>query len=246
MNNTSFITEIRGLVRWSIYRHKHLILVFSIAQMGLSLAIVYGMALMLSTIQTEDAIYLSAGAITLGIIAVGCVLSAQIISTAKQEGIIKYQKTLPVSRLYIVLSDILIWGTVSLPGVAMSCIAANLRFDLTIHISFYGVLIILLAQICMICIGFSIAYWLSSNMVALATQVIMIGGLLFSPILFPADRLPSWMLVIYNNLPFVPTSNLIRWALFEYGTFSIRDLVVIIFWGIATLLLSLSALSRRN
>lgn len=68
----------------------------------------------------QTAIYLSSGATTLGIIAVGRVLAAQIVSTAKQEGIVDYQRTLPVSRLNILISDFIIWGMASLPGVFMS------------------------------------------------------------------------------------------------------------------------------
>ena len=72
----------------------------------------------------------------------------------------------------------------------------------------------------MVLIGFSLAYWLSANTMALATQIIMIGGLLFSPITYPVDRIPNWLASIYDFLPFVPTSNLIRATLFHLGDFS--------------------------
>ncbi|MEK4670297.1 ABC transporter permease [Niallia taxi] len=238
--------QLISLIRWSILRHKHLLVVFSFAQIVLSLAIVYGLALMLPDIDEETAIYLSSGSITLGIIAVGCVLSGQIINTAKQEGIIYYQKTLPVYRLNIIFADIIIWGLASLPGIFMSCLAAIFRFHLTIEVSIQCLLAIAIIQISMICIGFAIAYWFSANIVALVTQIIMIGGLLFSPILYPTNRLPIWTKVIYENLPFVPASKLIRSTLFNNGTVSIRDVVVVSIWGIVTMLLSLIALSRRE
>lgn len=47
--------------------------------------------------------------------------------------------------------------------------------------------ILSLIQLCMISIGFALAYWLTPNVVGLATQIIMIGGLLFSPITYPTD-----------------------------------------------------------
>ena len=37
--------------------------------------------------------------------------------------------------------------------------------------------ILSLIQLCMISIGFALAYWLTPNVVGLATQIIMIGGL---------------------------------------------------------------------
>lgn len=235
-----------GLMRWSLIRHKYLLPTFSIAQAALALAIVYGLALLIPEIDEGTSLYLSSGAITLGIIAVGCVLAAQIVNTAKQDGIVKYQKTLPVNRMSILIADIIIWGIASLPGILMSCLAAMMRFNISINVSLTSILIILLAQVAMISIGFAIAYWLPSNFVALVTQIIMIGGLLFSPITYPADRLPDWMTVIYNVLPFVPTSNLIRATLFGQGSISFVDLFVVIIWALFTFGLSLFALSRKE
>ncbi|MGG7017779.1 UNVERIFIED_CONTAM: ABC transporter permease, partial [Pseudomonas aeruginosa] len=72
------------LVGWSLLRHKYLLPVFTLTQVFLSLAIVYGLALLIPDVNNQTAIYLSSGATTLGIIAVGRVLAAQIVSTAKQ------------------------------------------------------------------------------------------------------------------------------------------------------------------
>lgn len=80
----------------------------------------------------------------------------------------------------------------------------------------------------------------------LITQLIMIGGLLFSPIIYPAERLPIWMGKIYNNLPFVPVSNIIRYNFFALENFSSRDYLVVFIWGISSFLISLYILSRRK
>lgn len=235
-----------GVMRWSLIRHRYLLPTFSIAQAILALAIVYGLALLIPEIDGETALYLSSGAITLGIIAVGCVLAAQIINTAKQDGIVQYQQTLPISRISILVADSIIWGLASLPGIVMACFAAMIRFQITIHLSVTSILIIMLAQVAMISIGFSIAYWFPPNVVALVTQIIMIGGLLFSPITYPAERLPNWMAMVYNILPFVPISNLIRASLFHLGVISWLDLFVVFFWLVVTFGASLLALSRRE
>ena len=173
----SMIKELFALVGWSLLRHKYLLPVFTLTQVFLSLAIVYGLALLIPDVNNQTAIYLSSGATTLGIIAVGRVLAAQIVSTAKQEGIVDYQRTLPVSRLNILISDFIIWGMASLPGVFMSFLAAYLRFDVQIRFSMKALAILSLIQLCMISIGFALAYWLTPNVVGLATQIIMIGGL---------------------------------------------------------------------
>lgn len=256
MNNTISINEKSGLVfkikkfwgliRWSLVRHKYLLPIFSVVQVAFALAIVYGLALLIPEINETLALYLSSGAIALGIIAVGCVLAPQIVSTAKQDGIFKYQRTLPVSRSSILLADIIIWCVASLPGVFMGCLAAMLRFDITLHITFSSFLFILIAQVTMICIGFAIAYTFKPNVMALVTQLIMIGGLLFSPITYPMERLPEWTTYIHQTLPFVPTTNLLRSTLFNYGAFSLVDLLVVLLWGIFGFLISLIVLSRRD
>lgn len=236
----SMIKELFALVGWSLLRHKYLLPVFTLTQVFLSLAIVYGLALLIPDVNNQTAIYLSSGATTLGIIAVGCVLAAQIVSTAKQEGIVDYQRTLPVSRLNILISDFIIWGMASLPGVFMSFLAAYLRFSMK------ALAILSLIQLCMISIGFALAYWLTPNVVGLATQIIMIGGLLFSPITYPTDRLPSALVNFFEFLPFVPSSNLIRSLFYEQNTVNVSNIIVVCFWFVLTTLLSLISLSRRD
>ena len=211
----SMIKELFALVGWSLLRHKYLLPVFTLTQVFLSLAIVYGLALLIPDVNNQTAIYLSSGATTLGIIAVGRVLAAQIVSTAKQEGI-------------------------------MSFLAAYLRFDVQIRFSMKALAILSLIQLCMISIGFALAYWLTPNVVGLATQIIMIGGLLFSPITYPTDRLPSALVNFFEFLPFVPSSNLIRSLFYEQNTVNVSNIIVVCFWFVLTTLLSLISLSRRD
>ena len=247
--NTPFKTTFKqfwGLVWWSLVRHKYLLPTFSLVQVLLALAIVYGLTLLMPEITTNMRVYLSSGAVSLGIIAVGCVLAAQIVNTAKVDGIVAYQKTLPVTHTSIIISDMIIWSFVSLPGVIMSCVASFIRFNITLHISPLSITIIILTQMTMILIGFSIAYWLPTNLMALVTQLIMIGGLLFSPITYPASRLPDWIGYIHNFLPFVPTSNLIRATLFHLGSFSYFNLFVIICWAVGAFLLARLSLTKRS
>jgi ABC-2 type transport system permease protein len=246
LSRSSLFSQLGALVKWSLLRHKTLLPVFTVMQAVLSFAIVYGLALLIPDIDYSTSVYLSSGAATIGIIAVGCVLAAQIVNTAKQEGVVQYQKTLPVRRVNILLADFFIWGAASLPGIIMSFLASYIRFGITLRISLSGFVLLLLTQTAMISIGFAVAYWLSPNAVGLVTQIIMIGGLLFSPITYPAERLPEWIQYIYNVLPFVPTSNLIRSSFFEIGEVLYRDVLVVLFWTAAMCGLSLWALSRRD
>jgi ABC-2 type transport system permease protein len=240
------ITKFLGLIRWSLVRHKYLIPTFSLVQIILAIAIVCGLAFLIPQIDADTTVFLSSGAMTIGIISVGCVLAPQIVSESKQNGLFEYQRTLPVARSSILVADIVIWSLAALPGVIASCITTILRFKIKLHITPLSISIILLILVTLICIGFSIAYWLPPNIMALATQVIMIGNLLFSPITYPAERLPEWASHIYQLLPFVPASNLIRSVLFQAESFSMRNLCTVLIWAVIAFVSAMAALERRD
>ncbi len=235
-----------GLVRWSLYRHKYLIPVFTAVQALFAVAIVYGLALLIPDIDNEAARYLSSGAWTLGIIAVGCVLAPQITGTSKQEGLLDYQRTLPVPRSAILLADAAVWSVAALPGIAIGMIAAAIRFSLDIHIDVFTIAVVIGAQFTMVSIGYAIAFWLPLNAASLVTQIIMIGGLLFSPITFPADRLPEWAIALHQFLPFAPTGDLIREVTFRAGDPQLLNLVTAAAWAISAYALAYLALRKRN
>ncbi|WP_084252884.1 ABC transporter permease [Devriesea agamarum] len=235
-----------GLVRWSLLRHKYLLPVFTAVQALFAVAIVYGLALLIPDIDSEAARYLSSGAWTLGIIAVGCVLAPQITGTAKQEGLLDYQRTLPVPRSAILLADAVVWSLAALPGIAVGMLAAAFRFGLDIQVNACIVAVVLGAQFTVVSIGYAIAFWLPLNVTSLVTQVVMIGGLLFSPITFPADRLPEWAVTLHQFLPFAPIGDLIREAAFRAGDPQLLNLVVAAVWAVAAYTMAYLALRRRN
>ncbi|WP_447589070.1 ABC transporter permease [Microbacterium lacticum] len=235
-----------GLVRWSLTRHKYLLPAFTAVQALFAVAIVYGLALMIPDVDQEAARYLSSGAWTLGIIAVGCVLAPQIMSTSKQEGLLDYQKTLPVPRSAILLADAVVWSLAALPGIAVGMLAAFLRFGLDIHIDLFTIAAILGAQFTAVSIGYAIALWLPISATSLATQVIMIGGLLFSPITFPAERLPEWAVTLHQFLPFTPLGDIIREATFRTGESQVLNIIVVAAWAGAAYLAAYLALRKRK
>lgn len=82
----SYLTKLKGVIFWSLIRHKYLVPVFSVAQAAFAIAIICGMALFLPQLDDTSVVYLSSGALTLGMIAVGCVLAPQIVSEANKMG----------------------------------------------------------------------------------------------------------------------------------------------------------------
>lgn len=235
-----------GLVKWSLIRHKFYIPAFVIVQLLLSVSVIYGFSFITNAVDDLSRTFLCTGAITMNVIAVTCVLSPQVVNEAKQNGVLAYQKTLPISRFGIIMSDLLVWGVISLPGICVSIIIGTISFNMAVQLNIDSYLSLILIIAALTFFGFSIAYLFSPNVMTLITQVVMIGGLLFSPIVYPADRLPLWMAYVYNCLPFVPASNIIRYSLFGLDNFNIINYLVISFWGFISLLASMYVLTKRK
>lgn len=235
-----------GLVHWSLIRHKYLLPAFTIIQALFAVAIVFGLALLLPEVSLTEAHFLSAGAWTLGFLAIGCVLAPQIVSNSKQEGLLQYQRSLPVPYSALILADAAVWGLAALPGVIAGMIAATIRFSLDIAISPALLVSVVASLWTAIFIGYAIAYWCSQSVTGMVTQVIMIGGLLFSPITFPSERLPDWAATIHEFLPFAPMASLIRESAFQSAPIWQGELIVVLSWGLLAYVLSYLALRRRS
>ena len=156
------------------------------------------------------------------------------------------KKHLPVSRIGILLSDLFIWGLLCLPGILSSLLISRFGFGLDISFDVFAMLSILLIIFALLSVGFAIAYLLPSNLVSLISQLIMIGGLLFSPIIYSPNRLPEWTEKIYNYLPFVPSSQVIRASVFDLEQINSQQFIVLLAWAIVGFSLSLTILSRRK
>lgn len=235
-----------GLLKWSLLRHKFYIPAFIVVQIILSVAVIYGFSFITNAKDDISRVFLCTGAVTINILAVTCVLAPQIVSEAKQNGVFHYQKTLPISGIGILLTDVFIWGILSIPGILLCMIVGTINFEIHIYLNYISIGALVLVIVILLLLGFAIAYIFPANMVSLITQIIMIVGLLFSPIVYSADRLPEWMSYIYNLLPFVPSSNIIRSSIFHLYEVQVGDYLVVIFWGILSFLITMYVLTKRK
>ncbi len=246
MNNSQKrLSKFGGLVKWSLLRHKFYIPVFVVVQIVLSFAVIYGFLFITHSTNQAEKSYLCTGAMAINVIAVTCVLAPQIVSEAKQNGVYEYLIA-PIRLNKRLLSDLLIWGLLCLPGILSSILISTFGFGLDVSIGINSILSVLLIIFSLLLVGFAIAYILPSNVVPLVTQLIMIGGLLFSPIIYAADRLPSWTITLYKYLPFVPASQIIRSSIFRLEYVDSQNFSTLIVWACFGFFLSLITLSRRK
>ena len=165
------MTQFFYLLRWNYLRQKDLFLLFTLAQVLLSISLLFGYPLVIGEIDTTAAYYLSSGSVLIGIISIGCTISSPVIANAKSEGHVDYVRALPIPRILISLADLWMWMIAILPGVFISVILGYFRFSVRLNVSVLAVFILFLICLTMISLGFAIAYTFSPNIVNVNVSV---------------------------------------------------------------------------
>lgn len=234
------------LMRWNTIRLRYTLPLMLIIQTMLAIGIVIGFSFLVPNIDGGTARYLSTGAPTLGLITVGMVLAPQLVAQTKIEGTFDYNRTLPVPRTAILAADLTTWLATSLPGVFLALVTATLRFDLDLTVSPLVLPAILLVALTATAIGYAIAYTAPPTVTNLAAQAIVFVALMFSPINFPADRLPAWLRMTQQGLPFQYMAEAVRDTLTApAGPASATPFAVLIAWCIVSSAITLRAMARR-
>jgi len=237
-----------ALMRWSLAATGAMLPLIVIVQAMLAAGIIIGFGLVIGEITPESALFLSTGAPTILLLTVGLVIVPQGVSRARASGALDYQRSLPVARPLLLLVDLVVWALIALPGVAVGLLAARLRFDLSY--SFDWPLLIaasVLVTTMATAVGYAIAVSLPPVPAQLVSQVLVFFVLLFSPITFPAERLPQWFQLLHDVLPIRPAADLLRAGIAAHSVSAEpRDLVVLVAWTALGLLVTGRALVRRR
>jgi len=169
----------------------------------------------------------------------GLVLVPQAVAQGKAQGTFDYMRTLPVPRLVNLFADVTVWLAVILPGVAFAVAVAALRFGLALSISPLVLPGMLLVALTATAVGYAIASLLPPMLSSLVTQVLVVFILMFSPLNFPADRLPGWLAALHRVLPIEAMGDIVRGTLagndfqLQGGSFLLLGAWCVVSFGIA-------------
>ncbi|WP_147916698.1 ABC transporter permease [Ruania zhangjianzhongii] len=241
---TTYIT----LVRWSLSQVGAMLPLIVVIQAALAAGIVIGFGFLIPGIDPATALFLSTGTPTVLLLVLGLVMVPQGVSRARTDGTFAYLRTLPLARPLLLAAELTIWLLVALPSVAVAVLVARLRYDLVLSLD-WPVLIAaaLLVTLTATAVGYAIAVSMPPTLAQLLTQVLVFFVLLFSPVTFPADQLPTWFQSVHDYLPARPGADLVRAGLVaDTYAASGRDLVVLVLWCLAGIALSVRALVRRS
>ncbi|QFG24147.1 ABC transporter permease [Actinomadura sp. WMMB 499] len=236
------------LLRWTIAQTGAVLPLVIVVQSLLAAGVIVGFGFLVPGIDTAAARFLSTGAPTVLLVVVGLVMVPQGVAQARAGGTFTYLRALPVPRPLLLLADVTVWLAVALPGVPVALVVAHLRYGF--GYSFDWPLLAaasVLTAVTATAVGYAVAVLLPPLLAQLATQILVFFVLLFSPITFPAARLPEWFRSVHGLLPFQPSADLLRAGLLsDVHSASPRDLAVLLAWCAFGLAVSTRALTRRD
>ncbi len=206
----SALRSYRLLVLWRVRRMKGFLPLAVVVQTLFAFGIVAGYPLLFPAIDRTTILYLATGAPAITIITMGLVAVPQLVAQAKTEGSLEYIRTLPVPRVLYLLADMTVWLGIVLPGVAFAIVVGAIRFSLDLSVSPLLVPALLLVAFTSTSVGYALASLLPPQLAQLLTQVLVVVVLMFSPLNFPAGRLPDWLASIHSVLPIEAMGDMIR------------------------------------
>lgn len=234
------------LIQWQTLRLKGFLPLAIVVQVLFAFGIVVGYPLLFPEIDQLTVLFLATGAPAITLITMGLVALPQVVAQAKLEGTLEYMRSLPVPRLVYLLADLTVWLAIVLPGVVFAVLVGAWAFDLSLRVSLTIIPATLLVATTAAAVGYAMATVLPPMVAMLLTQVLVIGVLVFSPINFPAERLPEWLQSVHSVLPVQAMGDVIRGSLAaDVFPLTIGPFLVLGTWCVAALALSYMTLRRR-
>lgn len=234
------------LTQWQLRRQATMLPLLVVVQVFLAVATILGFGLVIGDPPPEQALYLATGAPTITLVMVGLVMTPQMLSQARTEGSLDWMRTLPVPRGLFLISDLTVWTLIALPGMVLGIVVGVLRYDIRLSLAPWFVPAALLVSLTAAAVGYGMASLLKPTLAMLMTQVLVFVILLFTPVSFPADRMPGWLQAAHAWLPFEPMAQLIRSGLAsDVFTVPGRSMVVLLAWSAAAVAGATWALRRR-
>jgi ABC-2 type transport system permease protein len=242
----SALRSYRLLVVWQARRLKGVLPLALVVQALFALGIVIGYPLLFPSLDRATTLFLATGAPTIALVSMGLVLVPQMVAQAKTEGTLDYMRSLPVPRLVYLLADLTVWLAVVLPGVAFAVVVGDLRFGLGLAVSPLVVPAVLLVALTATAIGYAIASLLPAMLANMLTQVLVVFILMFSPLNFPASRLPGWLAAIHRVLPIAAVGDVIRGTLAGSAfPLSAGPFLLISVWCVVAFAITHQVMNRR-
>ncbi|WP_336250530.1 ABC transporter permease [Stomatohabitans albus] len=245
---TSPIRTYLTLLQWSFISTRPALPLIIAVQMLMGVSIIVGFGLLIPSLDLQTAMFLSSGAPTVMLSLVGFVVVPQALSEARANGLLDYQRSLPIPRMLLLCCDFTVWLFITLPGVAMGIVTGQLYYGFVFPIDWPLLFIsAVLVALMSTAIGYAVAMACPRMIAMVVSQLLAFFVMLFSPISFPPSALPSWFQTVHLWLPFQAAGDLIRSALLPVQyPLELRDIAILGIWTLIGLVIASRILVRRQ
>jgi len=206
----------RAMVRFDAVGLRSMLAFFLVIQilMGAGMAVVYGFYF--DELPPVAATFIATGAPTLAVIPVGMTLVPIVVAQHKLDQTYDFLWSLPVPRLMTALSNFTVFTLLAVPGLVVTLVVANWRYDIDLAVSWSIVPAVLLAALMAVSVGWGVAHAVPDpRLINLLVNLVIFVALLFSPIAFPIENFPAWLAGLHHVLPFWHMASVIRAGLTE-------------------------------
>jgi ABC-2 type transport system permease protein len=244
-----WFASLRLMLRWELSSLRLVLPVTIAVQLLFGAGLTIGFGLFLPDISTVAATYLVTGAAAMTLILVGLTVGPQFVSAHKQRGTYEFLWSLPAPRSAATAAWFVVTLIFGLPAFVATLLVGSWRYDLELSVSVVALLpAVLLVVFTATMLGYALAHAVSSPMVVMGIAQVMVFAVVgFSPINYPADRLPTWLQQVHAWLPLEPMGQVVRAALTEgFVTDVVRPHMVLVVWASASVAIVAATLSRRG
>jgi ABC-2 type transport system permease protein len=218
-----------------------------VAQVLFATGTAVGLGFLIPDVDSRAGAYLATGAFLINLLIIAIAMVPGMMTEARVTGSLDYMWSLPFPRLVYLLAELTIWALAMLPGMVISLVVTSIRFDFDLRISPLVVPAVALVLLTATSVGAAIGLRSPSQQTTnLFTNFVLIVVLLFSPVNFPAERLPGWLQGVHDVLPIAPMADLVRATLVGGVETNVgRDLVVLSVWCALGLAVTIRSVRRR-
>ncbi len=235
------------MVKWVFLSYRPWLPLFLAVEICIAIAFIYGMGYFYPIISPETAKFLITGAPTLILLTTGFVMVPQTIAASRTEGTFDYIWSLPVPRMAHIIADTTVVIGTTLPSVVLAVVLGASHFSFSLDVSLLVIPAVILICMTGAFIGYSIAFAVPKPMmVNVITQILVFIVMMFSPVMFPPERLPGWMQAIHKFLPIQYMADISRGTLTDLPVNQGRAFAIVGAWCVACFIFTYFMVRRRK
>lgn len=237
------------MVRWQVASLRLFLPVLAAIQILAGVGFVLGFGLFFpGPVPARSALYLSTGVTVVNLYLLGLVVFPQVVVQQKLAQTYDFVQSLPVPRAVAFAAVYTVTLGAGVPAMVVSLFVAVHRYDIGLAVSPSVIPATLLVSVTSTAVGYALGHAIAMPMITqMATQVLNLFAIGFSPVLVPSDQLPHWLATLNRGLPFESMATVMRSALSTDQSGGVLGAYALLgAWSCACLLVAAGAVGRRG